>query len=60
MSKVKKLVDAGLIDEKELTDEHKNVIEREVTAEEIEIMIRVGKRLIVDPAVGGKKVGCVL
>ena len=42
MSNVKKLVDAGLVDEKELTDEHKQTIEQEITTEEIDIIIRVG------------------
>lgn len=60
MSKVKKLVDAGLLDEQELTDEHKQVIENEITIEEIEIIIRVGKRMISHPKVGNKKVGCGL
>ena len=60
MSKVKMLVDAGLVDEKELTDEHKQTIEKEITIEEIEIIIRVGKRMIGHPSVGNKKVGCAL
>jgi len=60
MSKVKKLVDAGLLDEKELTDEHKQVIEKEITIEEIDIIIRVGKKVSGDPKVGSKKVGCAL
>jgi hypothetical protein len=60
MSKVKLLVDAGLLDEKELTDEQKQIIEKEITHEEIEIIIRVGKRVSGHPAVGNKKVGCTL
>jgi hypothetical protein len=58
MSKVKMLVDAGVLDEKELTDEHKKVIEGEITIEEIEIIIRVGKKMINNPTLGNKKVGC--
>jgi hypothetical protein len=60
MSKVKMLVDAGLVDEHELTDEHKKTIEHEITIEEIEIIIRVGKKMIGHPKVGNKKVGCGL
>jgi hypothetical protein len=60
MSKVKMLVDAGLLDEHELTDEHKKLIEREITIEEIEIIIRVGKKMVGHPSVPNKKVGCVL
>jgi len=60
MSKVKKLVDAGLLDEQELTDEHKQVIENEITIEEIDIIIRVGKKVSGHPKVGNKKVGCSL
>lgn len=60
MSKVKMLVDAGLVDEKELTDEHKQTIENEITIEEIEIIIRVGKKMTSHPKVGHKKVGCAL
>jgi hypothetical protein len=60
MSKVKMLVDAGLLEEKELTDEQKKMIEHEITIDEIEIIIRVGKRMIGHPSVGNKKVGCSL
>jgi hypothetical protein len=60
MSKVKMLVDAGLIDEHELTDEHKQTIEQEITTEEIEILIRVGKKMVAHPKTGNKKVGCSL
>lgn len=60
MSKVKMLVDAGLLDEQELTDEHKQTIENEITIEEIEIIIRVGKKMTSHPKVGHKKVGCAL
>jgi hypothetical protein len=60
MSKVKKLVDAGLVDEQELTDEHKQTIENEITTEEIEILLQVGKKMKSHPKVGLKKVGCVL
>ena len=60
MSKVKKLVDAGLIDEHELTDEHKQTIEAEITDEEIDILIVVGKKMKSHPKTGQKKVGCVL
>ena len=60
MSKVKMLVDAGLIDEQELTDEHKQTIEKELTDEEIEIIIRVGKKMKGHPKTGHKKVGCSL
>jgi hypothetical protein len=60
MSKVKMLVDAGLLEEEELTAEHKQVIENEITIEEIEIIIRVGKRVIGHPSTGAKKVGCSL
>ncbi|HEY2745416.1 MAG TPA: hypothetical protein VGL86_12355 [Polyangia bacterium] len=60
MSKVKMLVDAGLVDEKELTDEHKQTIEQEITTEEIEILIRVGKKMVSHPKLGHKKVGCAL
>ena len=60
MSKVKMLVDAGLVDEKELTDEHKQTIENEITTEEIEIIIRVGKKMTAHPKLGHKKVGCSL
>jgi hypothetical protein len=60
MSKVKMLVDAGLLDENELTDEHKQTIEQETTLEEIEVIIRVGKKLVGHPKVGHKKVGCSL
>jgi len=60
MSKVKKLVDAGLLEEHELTDEHKQTIENEITVEEIDIIIRVGKKMQSHPKVGHKKVGCSL
>ena len=60
MSKVKQLVDAGLLDEKELTDEHKQTIEQEITIEEIEIIIRVGKKMVGHPKKSHKKVGCAL
>ena len=60
MSKVKQLVDAGVLDEKELTDEHKQTIEDEISNEEIEILIRVGKKMKGHPKVGNKKVGCAL
>jgi hypothetical protein len=60
MSKVKMLVDAGLLEEHELTDEHKRIIENEISVEEVEIIIRVGKRVIGHPQVGTKKVGCTL
>jgi hypothetical protein len=60
MSNVKKLVDAGLVDEKELTDEHKQTIEQEITTEEIDIIIRVGQKMKGHPKVGHKKVGCSL
>jgi hypothetical protein len=60
MSKVKQLVDAGVLDEKELTDEHKQTIEDEITVEEIDILIRVGKKMKGHPKVGNKKVGCAL
>ncbi len=60
MSKVKKLVDAGLVDEKELSDEHKQTIEKEISHEEIDILISVGKKFATHPQVGGKKVGCAL
>ena len=58
MSKEKKLVDAGLLDEHELTDAHKQVIENEITIEEIEVIIRVGKKMVGHPSFGNKKVGC--
>jgi hypothetical protein len=58
MSKVKMLVDAGLVDEQELTDEHKQMIENEITIEELEIIIRVGNRVIGHPSTSSKKVGC--
>jgi hypothetical protein len=57
---VKMLVDAGLVDEQELTDEHKQTIEQEITIEEIEILIRVGKKMKAHPKAGHKKVGCAL
>jgi hypothetical protein len=60
MSKVKMLVDAGLIDEQELTDEYKQTIEQEITVEEIEILVRVGKKMKSHPKAGQKKVGCAL
>lgn len=60
MSKVKMLVDAGLLDEKELTDEHKQTIENEITIEEIEILIRVGQKMVGQLNVTNKKVGCAL
>jgi hypothetical protein len=60
MSKVKMLVDAGLLDEQELTDEHKQVIENETTPEEIAVIIRVGNKVKGHPATGSKKVGCSL
>ena len=57
-SKVKSLVDAGLLDEKELTPEQKQVIENDISDEEIATIIRVGQRVIGNPAAIGKKVGC--
>lgn len=60
MSKVQMLVDAGLLDVQALTDEQKQVIESEITDEEIAIIIRVGQRVSNHPKVGSKKVGCVL
>jgi hypothetical protein len=58
MSKVKMLVDAGLLDEQELTDEHKDMIENEITVEEIEIIVRVGKKFVDHPSMISRKVGC--
>jgi hypothetical protein len=60
MSKVKMLVDAGLLDEHELTHEHKQVIENELSQDEIDIIIRVGKKVVGNPLIGNKKVGCSL
>jgi len=60
MSKVKMLVDAGLVDEQELTDEYKQTIENEITLEEVEILLKVGKKMKGHPKVGHKKVGCAL
>jgi hypothetical protein len=59
MSKVKMLVDAGLVNEQELTDEHKQMIESEITIEEIDIIIRVGKRVSGHPATASRTVGVV-
>jgi hypothetical protein len=58
MSKVKMLVDAGLLEEQELTDEHKKMIENEMTQEEIQTIVRLGKKFISHPSVLNKKVGC--
>jgi hypothetical protein len=58
MSKVKMLIDAGLVDEEELTDEHKEMIEKEITIEEIDVIVRVGKKFSNHPSVLNKKVGC--
>jgi hypothetical protein len=45
MSNVDKLVEAGLVDPSQLSDEHREIIENELTIEEIDALVSVQHKL---------------
>ena len=45
MSNVEKLAEAGLVDPSQLSDEHREIIENELTEEEISALVSVQHKL---------------
>ena len=45
MSNVEKLADAGLVEPSRLSEEHRNIIENELTDEEIDALVSVQHKL---------------
>jgi hypothetical protein len=53
---VDKLVHAGLLDPNSLIDEQKNLINCELSDEEVEVIVKAGKKLQSHPQAAGKRV----
>jgi hypothetical protein len=58
MSKLQRLVESGVLDDTQLTDEQRRMIENEISDQELETLVRVGNRLRIASPLAQKKVGC--
>jgi hypothetical protein len=60
MSKLERLVQSGVLDDAQLTDDQRQMIENEISEQELETLVRVGNKLRLAPTLAQKKVGCAL
>ncbi|HEX2572807.1 MAG TPA: hypothetical protein VH877_24870 [Polyangia bacterium] len=56
MTHVDKLVHAGLLDPSSLTEQQKDLINCELSDEEVEVIIKAGRKLQSHPQAAGKRV----
>jgi hypothetical protein len=58
MSKLQKLVESGVLDDAQLTDDQRRMIENDISEHELETLVRLGNKLRVASPFAQKKVGC--
>jgi hypothetical protein len=49
-----------VLDDAQLTDDQRQMIENEISEQELETLVRVGNKLRLAPTLAQKKVGCAL